>query len=49
LENFDVIHDYVKSMEAIALRLKEVKLEISQELIVLMTLMGLPSASNEGF
>jgi hypothetical protein len=33
---------YVKSMEAIWKRLNDVKLELPEELVVLMTLMGLP-------
>ena len=36
------VDGYVKSMEAIWRRLNDVKLELPQELVVLMTLMGLP-------
>jgi len=36
------VDGYVKSMEAIWTRLNDVKLELPQELVVLMTLMGLP-------
>jgi hypothetical protein len=36
------VDGYVKSIEAIWRRLNDVKLELPQELVVLMTLMGLP-------
>jgi len=36
------VYGYVKSMEAIWRRLNDVNLELPEELVVLMTLMGLP-------
>jgi hypothetical protein len=36
------VDGYVKSMEAIWRRLNDVNLELPEELVVLMTLMGLP-------
>ena len=41
-EGFLDVDGYVKSMEAIWRRLNDVNLELPEELVVLMTLMGLP-------